>query len=360
MLEPNHIYNTDCVSGLAEMEPGSASLIIADPPYFRVKGDFDFKWGTRGEYLAEAEKWAAACERALSPTGTLIWYGSDEMTAYNQVMLNRHFRFLNSCTVVKRNSIQNSFSSVESSRSFLVNEERFLVYESNGSEASEGNPAVLARNRHAYEEGLCHTRCVRPVIDRLRAMRERAGVSAAEINAALGLGAMAGHWFTTGSQFVFPTREHYEKMTALFRERAGLADGTGCATPCAEYDSLRKEYDALRKEYDALRRPFDLHGKRQSDVFSISVDSGVSARLGHPTVKDWGLTRLLIDTCSRPGDLVVAPFAGSGTECAGAASLGRKYIGFETNPAYWEKASLRAKREADGYVPGLFGDAPED
>jgi site-specific DNA-methyltransferase (cytosine-N4-specific) len=48
--------------------------------------------------------------------------------------------------------------------------------------------------------------------------------------------------------------------------------------------------------------------------------------------------RALIEPCilagSRPGDIILDPFMGSGTVAETAQSLGRKYIGIELNPAY--------------------------
>lgn len=314
----------DCLEGLAGLPEHCATLVIAAPPYFRVKGEFDFAFADRDEFLARAERWAAAIERVLSPNGSLVWYCSDKMLGYLQVMLDRRFLFLNSCTIHKRNGIQSALSSVRSARSWLVNDERFLFYASRGGGVSEDNPAVLARNAHRQAEGMCHTRCVRPVIDYLNAERKKAGLTVADICKAFGM-RVPGHWFTYGSQFSPPTRQQYERLRQL-----------------ANGDTFRKEYDTLRKEYDTLRRPFDLHGRRQMDIFEVTVDSGESARLGHPTVKNWRLTRQLILTSTRPGDLVVVPFAGSGTECAAAAELGRHFAGFEIEPKWCALANKRA------------------
>ena len=41
----------------------SVQLIIADPPYFEVKGSFDFVWKSFEEYLIDVEKWAIECKR---------------------------------------------------------------------------------------------------------------------------------------------------------------------------------------------------------------------------------------------------------------------------------------------------------
>jgi site-specific DNA-methyltransferase (cytosine-N4-specific) len=57
----------------------------------------------------------------------------------------------------------------------------------------------------------------------------------------------------------------------------------------------------------------------------------------------------LIEPCilagSRPGDLVLDPFMGSGTTAQVAQALGRQWIGCELNPEY---APLQAERTAQG------------
>lgn len=340
--EPNHIYHTDALSLLASLGDNSVDCILTDPPYFRVKGDFDFIWDTREEYMADAREWAAEMARVLRPTGSLVWFTSDTMLAHITVMLEQHFRLLNSCVVKKTNSIQAKLTKAEDARAFLCNNERFVFMEPNGAELCEDNPAVLARNAHKFAEGMLRQRLVSPVRDYLDAERQRAGVSVGDINRALGLKSMAGHWFTRGSQFKLPTRRHYERM------RDYLNSSQHYDYLRKEYDYLRKEYDDLRKEYDDLRRPFQLEG-RQQDVFSITVNSGEGTRLGHPTVKPLGLIRALVRQITRPEQLVLDPFIGSGTTAVACKLEGRRWIGCEREKKYYDTA----RRRVEGAERGL-------
>lgn len=61
----------------------------------------------------------------------------------------------------------------------------------------------------------------------------------------------------------------------------------------------------------------------------------------HPTVKPLTLMSYLITLGSRPGDVVLDPFLGSGTTALAAKQLGRKYIGIEREQEYVDIAEAR-------------------
>ena len=70
----------------------------------------------------------------------------------------------------------------------------------------------------------------------------------------------------------------------------------------------------------------------------------------HPTQKPEALLARVILSSSRPGDLVLDPFSGTGTTGAAAKRLGRQFIGIERDPAYAAAAEARisAGRAAAG------------
>ncbi len=49
----------------------------------------------------------------------------------------------------------------------------------------------------------------------------------------------------------------------------------------------------------------------------------------HPTQKSVKILRPLIESFSKPGDLILDPFAGSGSTCVAAARTGGRYVGIE-------------------------------
>jgi len=75
----------------------------------------------------------------------------------------------------------------------------------------------------------------------------------------------------------------------------------------------------------------------------ISDRENIVAKNIHPTVKPLKLMSYLITIGSRPGDLVMDPFAGSGTVCVAARNLGRHFIGYEISEEYQYISLARAK-----------------
>mgnify|MGYP001245977395 CR=1 FL=1 len=54
-----------------------------------------------------------------------------------------------------------------------------------------------------------------------------------------------------------------------------------------------------------------------------------------------------VDLWSNPGDIVITPFLGIGSEVWGAIHAGRRGIGFELKPSYFRQAVRNLRREAD-------------
>lgn len=70
----------------------------------------------------------------------------------------------------------------------------------------------------------------------------------------------------------------------------------------------------------------------------------------HPTVKPLKLMSYLITLGSRPGDVVLDPFLGSGTTALAAKQLGRKYIGIEREAEYMSIAQARLDSIQDSLI----------
>ena len=63
--------------------------------------------------------------------------------------------------------------------------------------------------------------------------------------------------------------------------------------------------------------------------------------IAHPTVKPLNIITNLIENATRPGDVVLDPFIGSGTTAVGAKMLRRRFIGIEREREYVKLARRR-------------------
>lgn len=88
-------------------------------------------------------------------------------------------------------------------------------------------------------------------------------------------------------------------------------------------------------------------GVPMGDVWEIGVIAPVSReRTGYPTQKPEALLARLVESLSDEGDLVLDPYAGSGTTLAVAARLGRVFVGIDQSDVAIDIA--RARLEAGG------------
>lgn len=92
------------------------------------------------------------------------------------------------------------------------------------------------------------------------------------------------------------------------------------------------------------------HGKGRSrwngggshGVFTFATKSDHdSARTGHPTQKPMALMERLVSLFTDPGDLILDPFAGSGTTGVACRRLGRRFLGWERDPKFHAAAMKR-------------------
>jgi site-specific DNA-methyltransferase (adenine-specific) len=74
------------------------------------------------------------------------------------------------------------------------------------------------------------------------------------------------------------------------------------------------------------------------------LDMPYSGNRLHPTQKPVTALIPLLRSFTLPGDLVLDPFAGSGSTCAAAILTGRKFIGIELDPGYYTHAAARIER----------------
>ena len=75
-FEINKIYNEDCIKYMKTLPNECVDLIIADPPYFKICGEFDFIWETVDEYIEWCKIWTIECNRILKDNGSFYIWGA--------------------------------------------------------------------------------------------------------------------------------------------------------------------------------------------------------------------------------------------------------------------------------------------
>ena len=94
--------------------------------------------------------------------------------------------------------------------------------------------------------------------------------------------------------------------------------------------------------------------RRIRHMWNGMLRKGQEARLGHPTQKPLGVMEWCIQQLPADSQTILDPFMGSGTTGVACANLGRKFIGIEREPTYFDIACRRI--EAAYQQPRLFAE----
>jgi len=88
-------------------------------------------------------------------------------------------------------------------------------------------------------------------------------------------------------------------------------------------------------------------GVPMGDVWDIGVIAPVAReRTGYPSQKPEALLERLVTSLSSPGEIVLDPYAGSGTTLAVAERLGRIFVGIDQSPVAIETTIARLRASA--------------
>jgi site-specific DNA-methyltransferase (adenine-specific) len=108
-----------------------------------------------------------------------------------------------------------------------------------------------------------------------------------------------------------------------------------------------------------------VHGFKRHDYEAKSrfiVGPVERTEIEHPTVKPLYVMQRCIKSASHQGETILDPFMGSGTTGVAAVQMGRKFIGIEKEPKYFDIACRRieeAQRQGDLFTPPAPPVTPE-
>lgn len=113
-----------------------------------------------------------------------------------------------------------------------------------------------------------------------------------------------------------------------------------------------RQADGSLKPISGLGKLVNRYGKRFNWWFLTNNQPDI----GHPAPMPYAMAADHITSWTNKGDIVVDPFMGSGTTGVACAKLGRKFIGIEIEPRYFDVA---CKRIEEAYKqPDMFIERP--
>ena len=318
-------------AGLLKLIPdNSVNLIATDPPYYRVKDcDWDKQWKTANEFLGWLRSILAEFQRILKPNGSLYLFASPQMSARVECLVGELFSVLNRIVWNKtEHRARHKGACKEALRSFFSASESIIFAEHFGADSA-------AKGETGYAQKCDKLRgfVFEPLRGWLRNAVKLAGLSTKDVNRAVGSsptgGGMASHYIGKTNQWELPTSEHYAAIKAL-------------APSCFDrsYEDLRQQYEDLRQQYEDLRRPFKVTSDvPYTDVWDFPTVQFYKGK--HPCEKPLALMEHVITASSRPGDVVLDPFCGSGATGVAARKLGRQFVGIERDAKWVEISRAR-------------------
>jgi adenine-specific DNA-methyltransferase len=284
----HEVIEGDCLSILPGIPDGSVDAVITDPPYMGVVGNaWDNAWADDDAFLSWCGSWLRECARVLRPNGCVWVFCYPRMASRMEAEVGQHFRVLSSVVWDKSTARDGAQWKQDRSslRTWFPASERIIYAEHKPN--GPGGPISPQAVRHQHYAG------------------------------------MAGHWFGA-SQWELPTAANYEWLR-------GKLNGV-----------LRRDYEELRRDYEELRRPFAIGPSDQfTDVWRFDPEPPGRGGSRHPCAKPLHMMEHIIRTTTRPGALVLDPFAGSGTTGAAAVALGRAFVGIEQDERWAALAWVR-------------------
>lgn len=149
-----------------------------------------------------------------------------------------------------------------------------------------------------------------------------------------------------------PMRAH--EYVAVFYDR--LPTYHPQMTPGGAYTRKSNKRDG-RSVYRkvASRRATEYSGRYPTDVITCKpVRMTYEQGRIHPTQKPLALVERLLKTYTDPGDVILDPFAGSGTTCVAALRAGRRFLASELDGEFYAAAAKRIADEARRLSSTLF------
>ena len=322
----------DCVELMAAMPEGSADLIVADPPYgvgvtHQENGkSIACKWDKIEDYDRFTRAWIAQAVRVLSDAGVMyVWHnGIKAVGQIIQAAEEAGMELVSFCVWDKGRAYraQQWKNRKQDGKNVLRSWFSRCEYALHFAKMGSGR-----KNATGLERINSNAACYRPLKDWYAGELDRLGITVRDIGARYTAVTgrkpyMLRHYFQD-SQFEIPTRQVWESVYMPL--------------------GFQRSYEALRAEYEALRYPHNVDAEH-CNVWQVPPVPNHKDR--HTCEKPQQILRRIIRVSSRPGAVVLDPFAGGGSTGIAALAEGRDFVGVEKDDHWFAVASEAIARAA--------------
>ena len=285
----NTVILGDCLEELKKIETGTVDLVVADPPYWKVIGEkWDYQWRTEEDYVEWSINWITEVTRVLRYGGSFYLFGYFRTLALLVPHINKMELDLRQQILVDKGMRSVSGRATKNYKLFPNTTESILF--------------IIKDNKQF----------VKPF---LKEHQEKLKLSSKDINEALGVKSNGGGMWSiyTGKNICeqFPTKELWEKLQSILKFELN-------------YEKVAQTFNPQMGLTDIWR---DIDFYKEDRV--------------HPTQKPLTLIKRLLLASSNEGDLVLDPFAGSGSTAIASIHLNRNYITIDSDESYYNEVLKR-------------------
>ncbi len=333
----NTLVNGDCLKVMPRIAAGSIDLILTDPPY----GTTACKWDS----IIPLEPMWDNLKRLIKPNGAIVMTASQPFTS---ILVSSNIDMFRYCWVWEK---EQGSGFLSAKKLPLKSHEDIAVFYWDEAEV-KGRSTLFVKLREYF------------ISEKIKA-----GLCSSELEELLGNG-MAGHYFTGGVQWTFPTEDNYARLQT-----------TGYFS--TDYSTLLMQYREISKLCGLKYRPIMEKGKSYtckqgsgSDIYGNNDNAVVTENIGerypktvikikrdknkvHPTQKPVALMEYLIKTYTNEGDVILDFTMGSGTTGIACQNLNRNFIGIELDKEYFNIACNRIHDDPELNAAMLAQDAQD-
>lgn len=317
-MDLNVVYNEDCENGLKRIPDESVDCVLTDPPYLYLKNqklDVPFD-----EDLVFSE-----FKRILKPKGFVVMFGrGTSFYRWNTKLANIGFQF-------KEEIVWDKSYCTSPLMAMSRVHETISVYTKNNGVINRCKVPYLEMKRHNIDAIVVDIKRLCSVLHNPKSLKE------------------VQDFLEHNTPKYHPEncrRHHVSAKTGFGEENRCAHIVRALNDGFTEKSIIRTDYEVYKGNSYSVVRPGVNRGDRSCNVMQ-SIEFGTNEKsiikqprdhyaTIHPTQKPVRLLERLLFLTTKPGDLVVDPFAGSCSTAKACVNTGRRYICFEKDPDYYQ------------------------